>query len=406
MITTNQIKTKDFDYNLPVEKIALKPLRIRSKSKLLVYKCLENEISHNWFEEIDKFIEKGSLIIANDTKVIKARIPFRKSNELNAEIFLLEPKYPSTDTVITLSSKGNCSWICMTGNLSKKQLKEVYMIHVLEQELKFTFTKLSNDIIVNFEYSSEITFSEILENIGKIPLPPYIKRELDNDDAHDYQTVYAENDGAVAAPTAGLHFTDDVLKKLIKKDSNFQKVTLHVSAGTFIPVKTENITNHKMHSEKIIIPIITIEKYIETIKKKGKVYFVGTTTLRTLESMYWFGTLLIYNLTNEFVIHQSTPYDFKFVKPSLLESFTKVLEFLQEKNYVELRGETSLMIIPTYKINTCDGLITNFHQPQSTLLMLIESMLGGTGKWRMLYEYALINNYRFLSYGDSCLIIR
>ncbi|MFZ1571195.1 MAG: S-adenosylmethionine:tRNA ribosyltransferase-isomerase, partial [Candidatus Kapaibacterium sp.] len=149
MITTNQIKTKDFDYNLPVEKIALKPLRIRSKSKLLVYKCLENEIIHNRFEEIDKFIEEGSLIIANDTKVIKARIPFRKSNELNAEIFLLEPKYPSTDTVITLSSKGNCSWICMTGNLSKKQLKEVYKIHVLEQELKFTFTKLSNDIIVN-----------------------------------------------------------------------------------------------------------------------------------------------------------------------------------------------------------------------------------------------------------------
>jgi len=454
------IAISDFDYNLPAEKIAAKPTSIRSDSKLLYCKIEQQQIEHHKFYDIVKLIPDGSFVLANNTKVLRARIIFNKNSALNsinknpensinaqvqadrfAEIFLLEPVSPSIDPALTLASKGKCSWQCMVGKLSKRQISENFTLsfglnnNLADtpdlQNIAFNFDKTSSgNLVVNFEYSDQISFSDVLESIGSMPLPPYIKRTENRTDALDYQTVFAENIGAVAAPTAGLHFSEDIIQSLKQKNILFDNITLHVGAGTFAPVKTDNIFEHKMHSETIMISRKNIENYLSALEQRKNIYFVGTTTLRTMESFCIYGFMRLsgesffvqeFVQENEskktdgnnfpnFLITQDLGYKYNnFINSqntSVYAAFSHLLNFMKQHNLSELCGRTSLMITPEYKIKTCKGLITNFHQPKSTLLMLVESMLGGNGYWKKVYQAALENDYRFLSYGDSSLLVK
>ncbi len=419
-----KINLEDYTYRLPNERIAQNPLEKRDSSKLLVYK--KGVISHHHFREITDFLDKDYTLYFNNTKVIPARLLFEKKATSNnrhqgqngkgatIEIFLLHPVLPTADVSEAMLSTEKCTWKCVVGNL--KRWKEGL---ILERELEIDNQTIliqakiadRKELLIELEWKNEdknnqnleIPFVDIVEKLGVMPLPPYIKREADKKDADSYQTIYSKAAGAVAAPTAGLHFTENVLQSLKEKNIKTNELTLHVGAGTFQPVKKENagdVATHTMHCEQIVIT----KENIESIMDSQKVASVGTTSMRTLESLYWFGTKILLKNNTTFFIEKLEPYsyDSETKLPSKKESFEAILKYMNDSNQDKLTGETEIFILPSYTFRVCDVLITNFHMPETTLILLVAAFIGQD--WKKIYQTALDNDYRFLSYGDSSLL--
>lgn len=400
------IHIEDFDYSLPDEQIPLHPLEKRDECKLLV-RSPEGRIYHRVFKELPHLIPPSALMVCNDTKVINARMAFHKASGANIELFLLEPLFPS-DYALNFQSRQTCNWKCLVGNSKKWKSGEVYAEIEDEGEpvkIQAIRTSIGEDgsSEIEFYWNNPLyTFGRLLELNGKIPIPPYLNRESEECDLEDYQTVYANVKGSVAAPTAGLHFTPEVFESLLAHNIKVEKVTLHVGAGTFRPVKSETIGDHSMHQEPFTVNRELVKQLLAH-KKEGKpVIAVGTTTVRTLESLPYIGKAILEGKENPFMINQWSPYtgeDF-----DTLESLQAILNRLDSDKSEVVTAYTSIMIAPGFKWRITNGMITNFHQPKSTLLLLVSSFLGGD-EWRSVYDSALKNSYRFLSYGDACLFL-
>jgi len=395
------IDISDFDYSLPDDRIAKHPLNERDQSKLLVYKS--SEIREDNFLNISNYLPKDSLIIFNNTKVVQARLLFKRATGAQIEIFLLEPIRPH-DYVLSFASNEQVTWKCIVGNL--KKWKEDY----LEMDIPGSKTKLiaekikvlSEGLEILFRWNDRnLSFARIIELCGNVPIPPYLNRDAEIDDKERYQTIYAKPEGSVAAPTAGLHFTNKVLDSIIIKNINPEYVTLHVGAGTFKPVKSERIVEHEMHTEHFFVNNSLIEKLAKNEVKK---IIVGTTTLRTLESIYWLGVKAIEGKLKEpYFVSQWEPYELS-QNISVLDALEALSNYLNQNGITTLSASTQIMIVPGYSIKMADALITNYHQPKSTLLLLVAAFIGED--WKKVYEYALSHNFRFLSYGDSSLLIK
>jgi S-adenosylmethionine:tRNA-ribosyltransferase-isomerase (queuine synthetase) len=394
----------EFNYTLPDERIAKFPLAQRDCSKLLIYK--DGKISEDNFYNITEFLPDNSLLVCNNTRVICARLHFEKSTGAKIEVFCLEPKNP-VDYSLSLSATNGCEWKCMIGNLKKWKneiLSQTLTIKGFTFEFTAEKTDSDNDIhSVYFRWNcAEISFAEILENVGELPIPPYLKRKTETSDKTTYQTVYSKIDGSVAAPTAGLHFTKDVFTSLKSKNIEIEELTLHVGAGTFLPVKTDDANEHRMHAETIEVRKSTIE---HILKKLGNIVAVGTTSVRTLESLYYIGaSSSLKENQNDFLhIEQFEPYK-NNSDISAKQSLQNILNYLNDNKLDSIRAETQIMIRPGYKFKIVDAMITNFHQPRSTLLLLISTFVSGN--WQQIYNYALEHDFRFLSYGDSSLLFK
>ena len=399
MIDVKNISIANFTYHLPNDKIALHPLQNRDESKLLIYK--DGVIKEDVYKNIHQHLPKKSLLIFNDTKVIKARLVYTKPTGGSIEIFLLEPF--SADYTTSLTATKTCRWKCLIGGASKwKQNNLQWTISNGLVELML-IEKLDDAYVVEFSWTNEISFAEVLEQIGNIPLPPYIKRKPDENDTNRYQTIFAQHNGSVAAPTAGLHFTPAIFQTLyscqIKKDF----VTLHVGAGTFKPVKSAIMQGHQMHTEWIDVSIETIKNIIENINEP--IIAVGTTSLRTLESLYWLGIKAhLNNAIKTLDLQQWDVYedDLKNSTLTAKEALTVLINWLQKNKRTSLFTSTQLLIAPGYTFKIVHALVTNFHQPKSTLLLLVAAAIGDS--WETVYDYALQNNFRFLSYGDGSIL--
>lgn len=400
-VNPEEIFIKDYTYELPQERIAQHPLQNRDESKLLIYR--DGKISESVFKFLTEHLPENSLLVFNDTKVINARILFETSNNKQVEIFCLEPAN-TEDIQLAFQKKKNVEWLCLVGNL--KAWKEPSLIIRLENGIQLRAERLEkkgDSYIIRFSWQpGELTFAEVLSRAGLVPLPPYMKRKPEDEDKTRYQTVYANQNGSVAAPTAGLHFTQKVFDDLQEENIKTEFVTLHVGAGTFKPVKTEAIAGHQMHSEVFYVRNETIEKLIQN---SGKIIAVGTTSLRTIESLYWIGVKLL-NRTSEdgyLFISQWEPYKTELAF-SVSEALGAILHYMKDKGSDMLEVRTEIMIVPGYEFKLVNGIITNFHQPQSTLLLLIAAFIGDN--WKAVYNYALKNGFRFLSYGDSSLLLK
>lgn len=390
------ISISEYTYALPDDRIAYHPLAERDQSKLLFYQ--KGNIQHRTFFELPQLIPNDSILFFNDTKVIPARLHFKKDTGAEIEIFLLNPIAPTTLLQLAMQAKGSITWKCTIGNLKRWSDGLILTKQTDQGEFKAELIDRQENL-VKFDWPEQLTFAEAISQFGVTPLPPYIKREAKKEDLQRYQTVYSHYEGAVAAPTAGLHFTDKVLDELKQKGILTDFLTLHVSAGTFQPVKVENALEHTMHSEQILIS----KKNIENLLSGKKVIAVGTTSMRSLESLYWYGVKLQDNPKAEFIITQHDPY---LERKNLLdykESLHRVIDFMNQENMEVLTGHTSIYILPGYQFKICKGLITNFHQPGSTLMLLVAAFIGEG--WKRVYDEALNNNYRFLSYGDSSLLL-
>jgi S-adenosylmethionine:tRNA ribosyltransferase-isomerase len=390
-----KIDLSEFNYILPNHKISAFPESDRSSSKLLVYK--NNSITSSHFKNILEHLPENSLLCMNETKVIHARIFFQNSTGAKIEILCLEPVNPK-DYALNLSNHHSVIWKTLVGN-KKKWKNEVLTISF--EDFVFTAEKLNNleeEVLVNFSWNNpNLSFAEILEKIGHIPLPPYLKREDTKEDANTYQTVFAKNQGSVAAPTAGIHFTQEILNDLPKKNIEIAKMTLHVGAGTFKPIKSSDISEHQMHSEFFYVERQALDKLIHAIRNKKPIIALGTTVARTIETLYWLG------LNPGHHLDQWIPYQTKAtLNPE--ESLRNLLDYLKKKNLNQIEGNTSLLITPNYSFKMVDALITNFHQPESTLLLLVAALVGED--WKKIYEFALNNEFRFLSYGDGSILFR
>lgn len=404
-INPAEILINDYTYELPAEKIAQFPLKERDSSKLLVYN--KGEISQDTFRNITEIIPESSLLIFNDTKVINARLKFMNPAGKEIEIFTLEPA-ENTELVTALNAKGSVNWVCLVGNLKAWKSGKLSSVKThngtecrLEAEL---LSRQADTFIIRLNWHPiDLTFAEVLEIFGQIPLPPYMKRDAVPDDMTTYQTVYSETEGSVAAPTAGLHFTNEVLASLKSYNIKTGFVTLHVGAGTFKPVKTENISEHNMHSESIYIELSLVEEITANIGT-NRIIAVGTTSMRTIESLYWFGVQLMQgsHKGGELNITQWEPYENEPEDPR--KAFEAIIAYMQQTRLNYLYGKTNIIIVPGYDFKIFSGIITNFHQPQSTLLLLIAAFIGSD--WKVLYEYALNNDFRFLSYGDSSILLK
>ncbi len=396
-----KIDLKAYEYTLPEERIAKFPLKKRDESKLLHYK--NGDISHYNFFNIPDLLPADSLLVYNDTKVIPARLIFQRSTGARIEIFLLQPLSPTTVIPEIMLAKHPVIWETMIGNAKKWKENEILegSISINGKEILLSAKLLdreSRKVELSWNDPS-YSFVDVVEASGEVPLPPYLHRKPEAEDKDRYQTVYSEKEGAVAAPTAGLHFTEEILLQLEKKGIQRTEVTLHVSAGTFQPIKAENVIEHPMHSEQIHVTRGAIES---VISKMGNIIAVGTTSVRTLESLYWFGVKLIEGKGEELKIEKLFPYESREKSPSPKESFQAILNFMDSKNLESLMGTTEIFIFPGYAYQIVNGLITNFHQPGSTLILLIATILGDD--WKKVYQAALENDYRFLSYGDSSLL--
>ena len=386
----------DYNYPLPDERIAKYPLSERDHSKLLVYK--DGQVSEDRFFNVGNYIAPDSLLIYNNTRVIQARLEFHKPTGARIEVFCLEPLVPH-DYQLSLGSTTGCTWKCMVGN-AKKWHEEAVELKIEKGELKITLRAykeqvLGNTFAVRFEWDEEnVSFAEILDAAGELPIPPYLNRKTEASDLKTYQTVYSRIKGSVAAPTAGLHFTEKVLTDLHRKGIETDEVTLHVGAGTFLPVKTADANEHTMHTEIIAVPRETIE---HILSKLGKIVAVGTTSMRTLESLYFIGC------SQSASVAQFDPYE-KDYTLSAEEALQALLNWMDATGQETLHAETQIMIKPGYTFHIVDQLITNFHQPQSTLLLLVSAFVGGD--WHTIYNYALSHDFRFLSYGDSSILNR
>ncbi len=402
------LSINDFNYILPEEKIAAYPLEKRDESKLLIY--TNEKISGDVYKNIADYLPKKSFLVFNDTKVIKARLLFQKPSGAVIEIFCLEPYEAINDYAVVLQKKEKIKWKCMIGGASKwkeKFLEKHIVIDGKEIKLQASLTeKLSDAYIVELSWNpGEYSFAEILEHAGDTPLPPYIKRKAEETDAARYQTIYSKFEGSVAAPTAGLHFTPGIFSSLKEKNIETGFVTLHVGAGTFKPVKSATMEDHTMHAEWIDVSVHFIELLLNNIE--SEIICVGTTSVRTLESLYWMGLKTLLNpgiAMDDLGITQWEVYEDLLAKNiyTAKESLISLLQFLKKQNTNRLFIQTQIIIAPGYLFKLTKGIVTNFHQPKSTLLLLIAAMAGN--EWKKIYDYALENNFRFLSYGDGCLI--
>ena len=386
----------DYNYPLPDERIAKYPLAERDHSKLLVYR--NGQVSEDRFYNIGDYIAPGSLLIYNNTRVIQARLEFHKPTGARVEVFCLEPLTPH-DYQLSLGSTTGCTWKCMVGN-AKKWHDEPLELPITNDKLTLTLRaykeqSLGNTYAVRFEWDdTSVSFAEILDAIGELPIPPYLNRKTEESDKTTYQTVYSRIKGSVAAPTAGLHFTQTVLDDLRNRGIETDEVTLHVGAGTFLPVKTADANEHTMHTEIIAVPRETIQHILANL---GHIVAVGTTSMRTLESLYFMGC------SQSPSVSQFEPYEREYTM-SAHEALLSLLDWMDATGQNTLHAETQIMIKPGYSFHIVDQLITNFHQPQSTLLLLVSAFVGGD--WHTIYDYALAHDFRFLSYGDSSILNR
>ena len=389
------MNTSDYTYTLPPDKIAAYPLPARDTSRLLVYK--EKQISHSTFTLLGEHLPPNAFLFFNNTKVIPARLHFRKESGAHIEIFLLNPVRPSTLMSETMGATQRCAWQCTIGNLKRwtggaleKKIGEVTLVASLGER---------ESGVVEFSWKTGRTFAEIIHDAGETPLPPYIRRAPEASDSERYQTIYSRYEGAVAAPTAGLHFTPAVFETLKEKNIGHDFLTLHVSAGTFQPIKAGDPEKHVMHEEQIIISRVNVQNLLTP----GRVITaVGTTSMRTLESLYWYGARLLADAGSVFSIGQRDPYTHQ-APPPASDALGAVLEHMDKNQLDTLVGETSIFIKPGYTFRVCRALITNFHQPASTLILLVAAFVGDD--WKKIYREALEKDYRFLSYGDSSLLV-
>lgn len=405
------LSIRDYTYSLPDNRIAKFPLPERDASKLLVYR--EGRIQDKIFRQLSDTLTKGDLLVFNETKVIHARLIFQKPTGSIIEILCLEPN-SHPDPAVALQQQGSTDWKVMIGN--RKRWKEPYQelsVNNGSGSLVLRATILDNEPspVVRFTWNEKLTFAEVIDLAGQLPLPPYFDREPEAADEERYQTVYARHEGSVAAPTAGLHFTARVLDELHNNSVDTTFVTLHVGAGTFRPVKSEVLSGHDMHEERIVVSRASIEEIAHTItcREKGgseKIVAVGTTSMRTLESLYWIGVQLLTQEPNHqpFTVEQWYPYGHHEKIISAGDALHAIIDYLTVQNLSQLVATTGIIIAPGYSFKMVDALITNFHQPDSTLLLLVAAFIGND--WRSVYDYALKNEYRFLSYGDSSLLFR
>ena len=403
---TKHIQIKDFNYNLPDERIAKFPLAKRDNSKLLLYR--HGEVTEDVFHNMAQYLPKGALMVFNNTKVIQARLHFRKETGALIEVFLLEPYMPA-DYEQMFQTTGHCSWLCMIGNLKKwkeRTLKRTFDVKGKEVTLVAERKEdVHKSYRVDFSWdASDVSWAELLDAVGELPIPPYLNRETQESDKTTYQTVYSKVKGSVAAPTAGLHFTPEVLADIDRHGIDREELTLHVGAGTFKPVKSEEIQDHEMHTEYICVHRQTLEKLI---RHEAKAIAVGTTSVRTLESLYYIGVKLEKTLDlseEELHVCQWEPYENAVAKPiTPIKAIENILAYLDKHGLSALHASTQIIIAPGYEYNIVKMLVTNFHQPQSTLLLLVSAFVHGD--WRKIYDYALAHDFRFLSYGDSSLLI-
>jgi S-adenosylmethionine:tRNA ribosyltransferase-isomerase len=388
---------------LPDERIAKYPLAERDKSKLLIRQ--NGTIQQDIFENCANYLQEDAQLVFNNTRVIHARLFFHKETGAKIEIFCLEPVEPA-DYQVAFQETEEVTWKCMVGN--SKKWKEGFLTQTFEidgKTIELTAAKIGqegNSFHIRFVWNGGVHFSEIIEHIGQLPIPPYLNRDTEESDEETYQTVYAKIDGSVAAPTAGLHFTDPVIAQLAEKNITTNEITLHVGAGTFQPVKSETIEGHTMHHEQVIIPIEILRSFLENPKN---IIAVGTTSVRSLESLYWIGLQLEEKRFDPFhpEVKQWEPYTNE-ATISLEKALQNIIYFLAENDEKAIRFSTQIIILPGYDFKLISGMFTNFHQPQSTLLLLISAFLGND--WRKIYDYALANDFRFLSYGDSNLYLK
>lgn len=397
------INLNDFDYNLPTDKIANYPLEDRSSSKLSLVNRINGDISHHNFKEITNLLPLDSVLIRNNTKVLPARIFLNKSTGGLIEILLIEPIEPSKDYFINLNSNDNIVWKCLFGGRLKNQKQLFFHNNNIDLVANIIKKLEENIIIVKFDWKQKnLSFIQVLDEIGKMPLPPYIKREALEIDKERYQTVYAKSLGSIAAPTAGLHFTDSIFSKIKSKNIDIIDITLNVGLGTFNPVKCEDVKEHIMHQELINITIDSIKKLYNSIIQNKKIICIGTTSVRTIETLFWWALKIKQNKFENFYLNQYESYELKNdLKKNILE---ELINYLEKNNINNIIGETQLFIVPGYDFKIVDGIITNFHLPKSTLVMLVAAFLGYS-LWRKSYIEALNNDYRFLSYGDSSFLI-
>jgi len=400
-VNPKDIAISDLNYDLPFEKIAIKPLSKRDDSKLLIYK--NKSIADDAFLNVHNHLPNEAFIVFNNTKVVHARMLFKNETGANIELFCLEPYTSQTEITFAMLKKESVEWLCLVGNLKKWKSPTLTLkengVNITAEKID----KINNHIAVKFSWEpKELSFAEVLNKTGILPIPPYFKRETEQIDIERYQTLYASIEGSVAAPTAGLHFTDFVFDKLKSIEASINYITLHVGAGTFMPVKSSTLETHVMHSEWMEVDISLIKK----LQSENFIVAVGTTSLRTLESLYWMGIKSILNnpkSINDLEVKQWDPYELETTL-SYLDSLKNLENWMNSQNLSKLVCRTSLIIAPPYQLKIVKAIFTNFHQPQSTLLALVSAIVGEN--WKTIYNYALNNNYRFLSYGDSSLLFK
>ena len=413
-----KLRIADFNYDLPDERIAKFPLAQRDSSKLLIYN--KGVVSEDVFSSLPQYLPKGALMVFNNTKVIQARLHFQKETGATIEVFCMEPFAPA-EYQQNFAQTGSVEWLCMIGNLKRwkdgtltKQVEvKGKMLSLCVERFESSGTQGTNHRVRFFWNDDNVAFSEILEAVGELPIPPYLNRETQESDKRTYQTVYSKIKGSVAAPTAGLHFTDNVLHALDESGIDREELTLHVGAGTFKPVKSEEIADHEMHSEYIVVRRRTIEKLIQ---HGGEAIAVGTTSVRTLESLYYIGQKILRNpniTEEELHVNQWEPYEndssseFKAQgsraqEKETLTALCAILDWMDRSGLQSFHTTTQIIIAPGYDYHIVHWMVTNFHQPQSTLLLLVSAFVKGD--WRKIYDYALSHDFRFLSYGDSSLL--
>lgn len=405
MVTkTQQISIEDYNYSLPDERIAKFPLPKRDESKLLLYR--DGKVSESVFKHITDYLPKGSLMVFNNTRVIQARLLFQRATGAQIEVFCLDPAAPHDYELIFQQTEA-CNWICLIGNA--KKWKEPVLsreITVAGQTVRLSAEKVQSygeTHQIRFSWDGGFSFAEVLDAAGELPIPPYLHRKTEESDLKTYQTVYSKIKGSVAAPTAGLHFTPEVLADLDAKGFGREELTLHVGAGTFKPVKSETIEGHEMHTEYISVRRSTIERVMQNF---GKIIAVGTTSVRTLESLYYIGVTLAAHpdaTSEELIVRQWMPYEDANNRLTPAEALQNILDYLDKHQLNTLITATQIIIAPGYEFKIVKGIVTNFHQPKSTLLLLISAFVKGD--WKNIYDYALGHDFRFLSYGDSSLLI-
>ena len=400
-----QININEYDYPLSDERIAKFPLQQRDHSKLLLYR--DGEVSETVFNKIPDLLPEKSLIVFNNTRVIQARLLFSKETGAKIEIFCLEPQEPH-DYAINFQSRTQCRWNCLVGNAKRWKTGTLKRKLTIDKtEVTLTAERLqTQDQTHSIQFRWDVptcTFADILDAAGILPIPPYLHRDTEKSDLQTYQTIYSKIKGSVAAPTAGLHFTPEIIKRLDDKGFKREELTLHVGAGTFKPVQTATIGAHEMHTEFISVSRSTIAAIMEHC---GRITAVGTTSVRTLESLYYIGATLAANpnaTPNDLIIKQWTPYENDLPQLRPEDALQSLIKYLDKNNLEKLITSTQIMIVPGYTFHIVNNMITNFHQPKSTLLLLVSSFVKGD--WKKLYDYALNRNFRFLSYGDSTLLI-